>query len=513
MVLKTRTVFAVTKRTAISRPRALNFKHHDGNENNPPRSTHSSNLPTKTWCAVTQPNALQTTGFSREEYWADFIRRQGYEACAEIGVWKGDFARSILSACPGITSYWLIDAWRRLPGWNKPFNVSDVEFEAIYHAALTATAGCEAVRHVLRGTTAEVVDRIPDGSVDFVYVDGDHTLRGITLDMIAAWPKVRMGGAIGGDDCTASAWQHGPEYEPTFVRPWVIYFAEAVRAPVTLLPDNQFLIRKCEEGFSITDLSGSRPDYSVAGHLTVNQPRGRAQPSRLGRSLIPLKKFTVRTLRRLSPKFCEADSRRRFGEFPREITAAGWLFLHVPKAAGTSFSLALYGRSFGHATRAEWELNYPLSTRGLKTVAIVRDPLERFVSAFDYLARGGMNAADADFARDVLADCRSPSEFALRLLTPSAQEQALTTGFHFRRQRDFLVGRDGRVRIDFLIPYDRLDEAQRRMAEFLGRPFELPAANRTAGGRRGELSSDARDIVERLYADDIRLYREAQANF
>ena len=33
---------------------------------------------------------------------------------------------------------------------------------------------------MLRGTTTEVIDRVPDRSVDFAYIDGDHTLRGIT---------------------------------------------------------------------------------------------------------------------------------------------------------------------------------------------------------------------------------------------------------------------------------------------------------------------------------------------
>jgi hypothetical protein len=450
---------------------------------------------------------------ARVRLWIDLISRYGYRLIAEIGVWKGELAGAILAACPGIVEYWMIDPWRRLPRWNKPFNVTDEEFEAIYREALAATDRRAAVRRVLRGTTAEVIDTIPDGSLDFVYVDGDHTLRGITLDMLLAWPKVRPGGAIGGDDCSPSAWQHGPEYEPTMVSPWVVYFAEAMRAPITILPGNQFLIRKCDDGFSIDDQSDTPREWSVAAHLDSPAGRhGHRPPSFAKRATARAKRTIVGLLRRTSPAFCEWDSARRFGAFPKEILQAGHLFIHVPKAAGTSFSLALYGRSFGHHTLAEWQANYPRATANLRTIAIVRDPVDRFLSAFRYLKQGGMNASDAQFAREVLGGCDTASDFARALLTPSVASRALQGGFHFRRQADFLRDRSGTLAIDLLIPFERLDDAAAPMAAILGRPFTLPKVNESPGTRE-ELSDEAQTIVESIYAEDIRIHQDALKRF
>ncbi|MEO0338135.1 MAG: riboflavin synthase, partial [Bacteroidota bacterium] len=42
-------------------------------------------------------------------------------------------------------------------------------------------------RIILRGKTTEVINKIKDNSLDFVYIDGDHTLRGITIDLINIW--------------------------------------------------------------------------------------------------------------------------------------------------------------------------------------------------------------------------------------------------------------------------------------------------------------------------------------
>src|SRR5262245_28360289 len=58
---------------------------------------------------------------------------------AEVGVWRGEFAEHLLRNCPAIQTYYMLDAWRHLPQWNKPFNVSNVQFDAVLAEALSRT--------------------------------------------------------------------------------------------------------------------------------------------------------------------------------------------------------------------------------------------------------------------------------------------------------------------------------------------------------------------------------------
>ena len=44
----------------------------------------------------------------------------------------------------------------------------------------------------MRGRTKEVIDKIEDNSLDFPHIDGDHALRGITIDVIKFLPKIKM---------------------------------------------------------------------------------------------------------------------------------------------------------------------------------------------------------------------------------------------------------------------------------------------------------------------------------
>lgn len=201
---------------------------------------------------------------SRIQLWGRVLSAANAKTMAEVGVWKGDFAKLVLEQCKFIERYYMIDPWAKLPDWNKPFNVDTEIFEDVYAEAMNKTAFASSKIVVLRGRTKEVIDEIPDESLDFAYIDGDHTLRGITIDLIKLLPKIKKDGFIGGDDFTPNPWQHDLRFEPTLVCPFSIYFAEAMDLPIVALPFNQFLIQKRTDiPFAFVDYTGKYSDISL----------------------------------------------------------------------------------------------------------------------------------------------------------------------------------------------------------------------------------------------------------
>ena len=205
---------------------------------------------------------------SRFDLWIRFAQSAKVKSMAEVGVYRGDFASKLLQGCDSIERYYMIDPWRHLDNWNKPANKNDNTFERFLSETKEKTSFASEKRVVLRGKTTEVIENISDGELDFAYIDGDHTLKGITIDLIRLFSKIRVGGWIGGDDFSSTIWQHSPNFEPTLVFPFSVYFAEAVGANIYALPYSQFLIEKNEaKSFSFVDLTGDYNDVGLKSQL------------------------------------------------------------------------------------------------------------------------------------------------------------------------------------------------------------------------------------------------------
>lgn len=201
---------------------------------------------------------------SRIDIWIHFLRSVKVKHMVELGVYRGDFASQLLEECDSIEKYYMIDPWRQLDNWNKPSNKNDNIFEQFLSETKSKTDFAAERRIILRGKTTEVIEKIPNGELDFAYIDGDHTLKGISIDLIRLFPKIKVGGWIGGDDFCRTVWQHNTTFEPTLVFPFAVYFAEAVGAQIYALPNSQFLMEKNDiESFAFIDLAGNYGDVAL----------------------------------------------------------------------------------------------------------------------------------------------------------------------------------------------------------------------------------------------------------
>ncbi len=207
---------------------------------------------------------------NRFQLWVSFIKEEKLKKIVELGVFKGEFAQNILMNCSGIEKYYMIDPWEKLKDWNKPANTENDIFEEYYNETISKTEFAKSKRIVLRGKTQEMHQKIENNSLDFAYIDGDHTLKGITVDLIAIWDKIKSDGFIAGDDFCSSIWQHDKNFEPTLVFPFAIYFAEAKNVKIYALPFNQFLIAKGLKEFEFIDLTkGIYNDLSILNQVKM----------------------------------------------------------------------------------------------------------------------------------------------------------------------------------------------------------------------------------------------------
>jgi SAM-dependent methyltransferase len=132
----------------------------------------------------------------------------------EVGVWKGDFSRQILKVAKPALLH-LIDPWlvseeadRRDEAWYGADRISQADMDRIHDdVALEFAAQIKAGQVRLhRGASKAELATLIEESVDFVYIDGDHSYRAVVDDLASALRVTRPGGLIICDDYRLDQW-------------------------------------------------------------------------------------------------------------------------------------------------------------------------------------------------------------------------------------------------------------------------------------------------------------------
>jgi len=129
---------------------------------------------------------------TRENVLPEVFKELGYKVGAEIGVQRGIFSKLLCESIPGLKLY-CVDPWvsyRNMPserGNEKCFRIATADL-----APFDTT--------ILRKTSKDALEDVPDGSLDFVYIDGLHDFDNVMFDIIGWGRKVRRGGIVSGHD-------------------------------------------------------------------------------------------------------------------------------------------------------------------------------------------------------------------------------------------------------------------------------------------------------------------------
>jgi len=135
----------------------------------------------------------------RDHFFPAMIEKLGFKVGAEIGVDKGEFATHILSKTK-IEKYYCIDSWQDNFGSDCKPGFYDKDGNKRYDEACKNLNEFKDRIAMLRMKSVEAANTIPDNSLDFLYIDGDHSLEGIFFDLYTWCLKVKIGGMVSGHD-------------------------------------------------------------------------------------------------------------------------------------------------------------------------------------------------------------------------------------------------------------------------------------------------------------------------
>lgn len=128
----------------------------------------------------------------------EFFVQMGYKVGAEIGVYKGEFTEKF---CQVGLKMFAIDPWLAFKGQGR---VQRIQENQDGHYAEACERLGEYDCSIIRATSMDAVQQFDNRSLDFVYIDGDHSLPHVVQDIWYWSQKVRLGGIVSGHDyyCT-----------------------------------------------------------------------------------------------------------------------------------------------------------------------------------------------------------------------------------------------------------------------------------------------------------------------
>jgi len=137
--------------------------------------------------------------FNFEGPYRDAVREaKDGSVLVELGCWKG--RSSCFLAVEAVNSgkqveLVFVDHWG-----GSAEHQADPELEVIFDIFNRNLARAGIDHKVVRANTVDAARLFRANSVDFVWIDAGHTYEEVMADIKAWWPKLKVGGVMGGDD-------------------------------------------------------------------------------------------------------------------------------------------------------------------------------------------------------------------------------------------------------------------------------------------------------------------------
>lgn len=116
---------------------------------------------------------------------------------AEIGIWKGKMSQFLLRR-EDLTLY-MVDSWLAVPGLEAEGFTADAQAQNHVDAILRTDFAAD--RRIVLHVDSEIAAMTtPDESLDFVFIDADHSYEGVRKDIRAWMSKLKRGALLAGHD-------------------------------------------------------------------------------------------------------------------------------------------------------------------------------------------------------------------------------------------------------------------------------------------------------------------------
>jgi len=122
----------------------------------------------------------------RRNDFTQLINERKYKIGVEIGVYKGIFSNYLLKESE-LDKLYSIDPWRNIDGSSNLWLAKKCRNKLKQYGNRSI---------IIETTSMDAVKAFEDESIDFIYIDGDHSYKATMDDMVSWLPKIKIGGCV-----------------------------------------------------------------------------------------------------------------------------------------------------------------------------------------------------------------------------------------------------------------------------------------------------------------------------
>ncbi|EIU7473183.1 sulfotransferase family 2 domain-containing protein [Campylobacter coli] len=184
------------------------------------------------------------------------------------------------------------------------------------------------------------------------------------------------------------------------------------------------------------------------------------------------------------------------------------IFIHVPKVAGSSIERVIYQTDkwlVGHVKASDYTKFDKDKFDSYFSFGFVRNPYDRFVSAYHYLKNDSPDPCDIKWGRLHINNLTF-EEFILSLQDEEFKEEILSKN-HFSFQYKYLCDKNMNILVNFIGKFEKLDNDFKKILNILRRKDSLVHINKSKHlNYRDYYNSQTYKIIREIYRDDFEIF-------
>ncbi|EHT7405588.1 sulfotransferase family 2 domain-containing protein, partial [Campylobacter coli] len=184
------------------------------------------------------------------------------------------------------------------------------------------------------------------------------------------------------------------------------------------------------------------------------------------------------------------------------------IFIHVPKAAGSSIERVIYQTDkwlVGHVKASDYVKFDKDKFESYFSFGFVRNPFDRVVSAYHYLKNDSPDPCDIKWGRLHINNLTF-EEFILRLQDEEFKEKILLKN-HFSFQYKYLCDENMNILVNFVGKFEQLNSDFKKILNILYREDSLVHINKSKHlNYRDYYNSQTYKIIREIYRYDFEIF-------